>query len=151
MNWKKTALITGGSAILLGLLLGKKWVKPIDSKVTGKFGYRIDPITHQSIFHNGVDVHAPMGTEIIAPADGTIETIYTNEAGGLQMLVRHKNGYRTGYAHLGLTYQKAGDRVRQGQKIALSGNSGITTAPHLHFTLYDSGNNPLDPEKYIYT
>lgn len=119
---------------------------PLQGRVTSPFGRRSAPVAGASTYHNGVDLAAPIGTQVRAPWDGTIAKTYYNEKGGYQMLVDHPGGYRTGYAHLSQFVARAGDRVAQGDLIALTGNTGIGTGPHLHFTLTDPAGNKIDPQ-----
>lgn len=127
----------------------QKLIAPLKGHISSSFGNRIHPITGKNSFHNGVDVAVPTGTPIYSPADGTILGTYTNSTGGLQLLVSHKNGYITGYAHLSSVLRLKGISVKQGEKIALSGNSGNSTGPHLHFTLKKHDKTLLNPKFYI--
>lgn len=123
-----------------------KMLNPLPSgRKTSKFGD--DRGTYK---HNGLDLAAPTGTPIIAPLDGIVSAIYTNSAGGNQLLILHTNGITTGYAHLSKTLVKMGDYVKQGQPIAQVGNTGKSTGPHLHFTVTILGVKQ-DPEKFITT
>lgn len=131
-------------------ILYKKFRKPVEGKITSKFGYRIHPITKASTFHNGIDIAIPVGTKIYAPASGVVESVFTNDAGGLQMKIKHNNGFITGYAHLSRAIYPVGTKIRKSQIIAYSGKSGQVTGPHLHFTLTNPEGEKVDPEKYIY-
>lgn len=118
---------------------------PVTGPITSKFGKRKAPIAGASTYHNGVDVGVPVGTQVRAPWDGTVLSTYSNAAGGNQMIVKHPNGYRTGYAHLSGYVATRGQAVRQGEAICLSGNTGHSTGPHLHFTLTDPAGQKVDP------
>jgi murein DD-endopeptidase MepM/ murein hydrolase activator NlpD len=129
----------------------QKWLKPVVAKITSKFGYRTDPKTGKpNEFHNGVDLAVPTGTPIKSPMNGIVETVNSGGAGGNELIVKHSNGYKTGYAHLTKTMVKKGDKIQQGQVIALSGNTGKSTGPHLHFTLTDPSGAKVDPQKAIF-
>jgi murein DD-endopeptidase MepM/ murein hydrolase activator NlpD len=129
----------------------QKWLKPVVAKITSKFGYRTDPKTGKpNEFHNGIDLAVSAGTAIKNPMNGTVEAVNSGGAGGNELIVRHSNGYKTGYAHLTKTMVKKGDKIQQGQIIALSGNTGKSTGPHLHFTLTDPSGAKVDPQKMIY-
>jgi len=129
----------------------QKWIKPVIAKITSKFGYRTDPKTSKpNEFHNGVDLAVSLGTPIKSPMNGIAEIINSGGAGGNELIVRHTNGYKTGYAHLTKAMVKKGDKITQGQVIALSGNTGKSTGPHLHFTLTDPSGAKVDPQKVIY-
>lgn len=113
----------------------------IASYVTSKFGKRAIG------YHNGIDLHAPMKTPVFAPMDGTVN-LSTSKDGGNQIVIVHPNGYKTGYAHLSEWKVKNKEVVKQGQLIALSGNTGgHTTAPHLHLTVTDNRGIKIDPMK----
>lgn len=99
--------------------------------------------------HEGLDLRAAIGTEVFSPASGTVIEIYNKSQGGLQMRIKHDNGYTTGYAHLSKTLVAVNTKVKQGQLIALTGNTGVGTGPHLHLTLRDSNNNLLNPAQFF--
>ncbi len=123
----------------------RKMKYPVKGRLTSKFGLRTSPTAGASTGHNGIDIAVPIGTEVKAPLDGIITKAYSNSGGGNQMIVKHTNGYTTGYAHLSAFKKAIGDKVKQGDTIALTGNTGITTGPHLHFTVRDPKNNLIDP------
>ena len=127
------------------------WLKPVSGKITSKFGYRTDPKTGAPhAFHNGIDLALAEGTKIKNPLDGYVQDVNFNPKGGNQVIIMHENGYSTGYSHLSQALVKKGDKVKQGDVIALSGNTGKSTGPHLHFTLNDPSGAKVDPMKYIY-
>jgi murein DD-endopeptidase MepM/ murein hydrolase activator NlpD len=129
----------------------QKWIKPVIANITSRFGYRTDPKTGKANeFHNGVDLAVPAGTPIKSPMNGTVEALNSGGAGGNELILRHSNGYKTGYAHLTKAMVKKGDKIQQGQVIALSGNTGKSTGPHLHFTLTDPSGAKVDPQKMIF-
>lgn len=96
--------------------------------------------------HKGTDFRASVGTPIYAPADGIVESVFKNDRGGNQLVLKHESGYTTGYAHLHEYDVKKGDRVKSGDIIAYTGNTGTSTGPHLHFTVkrYGDSLNPMD-------
>lgn len=121
---------------------------PVIGTITSKFGNRIHPVSKISTFHNGVDIAVPVGTEIKSPLAGKVVNVYENEAGGKQLIIDHDNGMRTGYAHLSGYKVARGQRIKEGQVVALSGNTGKSTGPHLHLTLTVNGNK-VDPQSYF--
>jgi len=110
-------------------------LKNTNVKITSNYGYRKHPITGEYKLHNGVDLRAAENTKIFAPENGIVSGVYYIGGGGNQLTIAHnKQGVRTGYAHLNNVLVSKGQQVRRGQLVALSGNSGNSTAPHLHFT-----------------
>ncbi len=127
----------------------KKMSFPVRGKITSKFGNRVHPITGATTFHNGVDIAVKSGTKITAPSSGLVYRVFSNEAGGNQLMISHDNGYISGYAHLSSTLVSPGERVTKGQTVALSGNTGKSTGPHLHLTIKDKKGNYIDPQKIL--
>ena len=130
-----------------------KFVCPIQKgHVTARFGSMDDPITKKKMFHKAIDIAASVGTEIYAAADGTVSSVtsqYQQEEGyGKNIIIHHANGYTTRYAKLDKILVKEGQSVKAGEKIALSGNTGRSTGPHLHFELLKNRRHE-NPEKYI--
>lgn len=95
--------------------------------------YRKHPVTGRVSPHKGTDFAMPIGTPVTAPSDGVVESIRSHYAAGRYIVIRHDNGYRTRYLHLSKPLVSRGDRVTMGQRIALSGNTGRSTGPHLHY------------------
>ena len=128
------------------------WLRPVAAKISSGFGYRTDPKTGKpKEFHNGIDLVVPVGTQIKSPMAGVVFSISTTGDGGNQIILQHTNGYKTGYAHLSKIMVKKGDKIKQGDIIGLSGNTGKSTGPHLHFTLTDASGAKVDPQKMIYS
>src|SRR5438034_11716422 len=94
--------------------------------------------------HPGIDIAVPAGSAVRAAGGGTVETAGTDPDYGLFVLLRHPDGYETMYGHASRLLVHDGDSVQAGQVIALSGNSGRSTAPHLHFEIRREG-RALDP------
>lgn len=118
-------------------------------RITSSFGNRVHPVTGVYKLHNGVDFGAKTGTPILAPQSGKVIKKYSNSTGGNQLIVQHKNGYTTGYAHLDSYAVNLGDTVKNGQLLGYVGNTGASTGSHLHFTLKKDGEylNPEDELK----
>jgi murein DD-endopeptidase MepM/ murein hydrolase activator NlpD len=154
--WALTGV--GISGIAYYFLVHKKKVSsssgftfPTDNHtITSPFGYRTHPVSGESdVFHNGIDLRAAEGDPIYAPADGVVTSEYSNDAGGNQLLIKHSNGFTSGYAHLSAYLVTEGETVRKGQVIAYAGATGTVTAAHLHFTLKDQSGSYLDPSTYL--
>jgi len=125
-------------------------LKPVPGKISSKFGYRIDPVKKIHQFHNGIDLPVPVNTQVKNPQDGIVINVLNNKEGGNQVIIKHADGYTSGYAHLNKPLVKKGDKVKKGQVFALSGNTGKSTGPHVHMTLKDAKGNYLDAGSALY-
>ncbi len=134
-------------------------VKNLDLKrISSYYGYRIDPIYKVKKFHAGVDFSAPKGTPIYATGNGKVIKVRRSRRGyGNSIEIDHGYGYHTFYAHLSKFIVKRGEKVTRGQLIGYVGNSGKSTAPHLHYEIRKNGRtvnpiyyffNDLTPEEY---
>lgn len=94
------SILTLAAAIAVIALWRRKGVDPVKGTVSSKYGVR------SGGFHNGTDIAVPVGTAVKSPWRGTVIDTYSNAQGGLQMIIDHPNGYRTGYAHLSATVAK---------------------------------------------
>ena len=112
--------------------------------VTCPYGWRIHPIYKDKRFHHGVDLRAPLATEIYAVLNGTVISVKTDSAYGLSVRIDHGHGVVSFYAHLSIAKVELGQLVASGEVIALSGNTGMSTGPHLHFGIYVDGKS-VDP------
>ena len=121
---------------------------PTRGWVSSGYGYRIDPFTGLRQFHHGLDISNRIGTPIIAPADGIVARIWRDRRLGLSMKISHGYGITTIYGHLHKVFVKVGQRVKRGQRIALMGNTGRSTGPHLHYEVRLNG-VPVNPRRYI--
>jgi len=132
----------------LRLSMGELFIYPVQSKyITSNYGMRKDPISGVLNFHTGLDLRADIGTNVVAALDGVVSVTAENWLYGKHIIISHDNGYKTLYGHLNSFSVKQGERVARGKKIGESGNTGYSTGPHLHFTVYDKNNklvNPLD-------
>lgn len=116
--------------------------------VTSDYGRRINPFTYQPEIHQGIDIAGSMGAEVHAAASGIVTWVANVPRYGLIVEIDHGNGYRTRYAHNQVNLVKEGDVVRQDEVIALLGNSGRSTGPHLHFEVIRNGRH-VPPRKYL--
>ena len=115
-------------------------------RVTSNFNpTRRHPVTGRVRPHNGVDFGLPTGTVVVAPANGVVDKATYSRSAGYYVVIRHSGGLSTVYMHLSKLSVKAGQRVRLGTAIARSGNTGISTGPHLHYEVRVNGRavNPL--------
>ncbi|MAI85893.1 MAG: hypothetical protein CMF99_01715 [Candidatus Marinimicrobia bacterium] len=114
--------------------------------LNSSFGYRKDPIDNVTRFHQGQDITVKSGTPIHSPADGVVKRAYYAGGFGNHIKLDHGNGYTTLFAHLSEIKVKHGQKVSRGEVIGLTGNTGRSTAPHLHYEIhhYGESKNPLD-------
>jgi murein DD-endopeptidase MepM/ murein hydrolase activator NlpD len=122
-------------------------ILPVDGWVTRQFLKTNDS---SPSYHQGVDYAATLGTPIKATAPGIVEDVRTDPFLGLLITINHENGYTTKYGHCSQVLIAIHDRIKRGQMIALVGNTGRSTAPHLHYELLKDGVN-IDPLKYLLT
>jgi murein DD-endopeptidase MepM/ murein hydrolase activator NlpD len=137
-------------------------IQPVNNKdlkrLSSYYGYRTDPIYKVKKFHPGIDFSAPTGTEIYTTGDGVVKEIIRSRRGyGNRIIIDHGYGYETMYAHIHEFKVRKGEKVNRGQLIATVGNTGKSTAPHLHYEIRKDGKrvnpiyyffNDLSPEQY---
>jgi len=117
---------------------------------TSRFGYRIHPITKKKKFHRGLDFRAKRKTTVYSTADGVVRYVQSRNKGsfGRVVIISHNYGFETLYAHLRKTNVKVGDIIHKGDLIALSGNSGRSSGPHLHYEIR-YGIKSLNPYYFV--
>jgi hypothetical protein len=136
------------------LLAATPAIQPVANKeltrLASGFGMRIHPIYKVKMMHFGVDFTAPRHTPIYATGDGIVEKVIRNFGGyGKQVIINHGFGYQSRYAHMQDFNVKKGDRVKRGDMIGTVGNSGLSTAPHLHYEILKD-NKKVNPVNYFY-
>jgi len=130
-------------------------IQPMSNKdlrrLSSFFGYRMDPFYKVMKHHEGVDFSAPVGTDIYATGDGVVVDINLSKRGyGNNVKIDHGFGYHTFYAHCSKILVKKGQQIKRGQIIAKVGNTGKSTAPHLHYEVHKN-NRPIDPINYFFS
>src|SRR5262245_61876816 len=123
-------------------------IYPVRGLLGNGFGWRRDPFTGMRDFHQGLDIVAPVGTKVVAPADGIITRAGPSGGFGLSIFVSHGYGVVTRYGHLSNLVARVGQRVRRGDVIATTGSTGRSTGPHLHYEVLVYQKN-VDPLRYI--
>lgn len=124
------------------------FTSPVAGMASSGFGYRLHPIFGEVKFHYGTDFSAWTGTSIQAFADGFVQAAGNSDSYGLYLILNHGNGWTTLYAHCSRLCVTEGSPVTMGQQIALAGETGQATGPHLHFELM-CNNIYFNPEFYI--
>jgi len=130
------------------LLASTPSIRPARGWVTSRFAHRVSPFTGRREFHNALDIANRIGTPIIAPADGKVSYAGRRWLLGKVIEINHGHGFVSRYAHCEGFKKKRGDKVKRGDIIALMGNTGRSTGPHLHYQIKLNG-VPVNPEKYI--
>lgn len=132
-----------------GTKIPPTYIRPISGgRRTSPFGRRSAPTKGASTYHKGVDWAVPTGTAVYASCGGTVTKAGWGSGYGYVVYIDHEDGRQTRYGHLSKVLVSAGQKVKQGDKIALSGNTGISTGPHLHFEILINGTQ-VDPEKHL--
>lgn len=117
-------------------------------RFTSPFGYRSDPVYGRTKFHEGNDFAMPSGNPVFATGDGVVEAVNFNFFGyGNEVLINHGFGYRTRYAHLSVVNVVEGMKLKRGDCIGETGNSGKSTGPHLHYEVHYKG-QPVNPANF---
>jgi murein DD-endopeptidase MepM/ murein hydrolase activator NlpD len=118
---------------------GDLFIWPVRGYITSNYGYRSSPFTSARQFHSGLDIGVPMGTPIKAAMSGRVTAAGYDNSYGNYVVISHHAGYRTLYAHMSVIRTKSGAYVVTGEQIGDAGSSGLSTGPHLHFTVYKDG------------
>lgn len=133
-------LPTGATGVTLApYRLTARMCSPVSGPVTSAFGWRTHPLSQQEDFHKGVDIAAAMGTPVLAALPGVVEQTGFSESYGNFVVMRHSERLRTTYNHCSKILAQEGERLAQGDRIALVGSTGISTGPHLHFEVEVEG------------
>lgn len=153
--------MTGAASVGIGMgetrnTSTRDWVRlaaaptlwPVQGRITGSFGERIDPFSGEGAFHRGVDISSEVGTRIIAPADGIVRFAEFMNGYGRAVVMEHGNGISTLYGHMSGIAVSAGQMVHRGDTVGYVGQSGRSTGPHLHYEVRIF-NTPVNPNKYL--
>jgi murein DD-endopeptidase MepM/ murein hydrolase activator NlpD len=159
----KTSALNGGAAIGISMgmrrnLTAADWLRlsevpnlwPVEGRVTGSFGERIDPFNGEGAFHSGIDISTSYGNRVIAPADGVVDFADFYSGYGRMIEIEHSQGFSTRYGHLASFAVTPGQTVHRGQVIGYVGLSGRSTGPHLHYEVW-LHNNPVNPYNFLRT
>jgi murein DD-endopeptidase MepM/ murein hydrolase activator NlpD len=157
----RTSALTGAATtgITLGLtrnVTTADWIRanaapnlwPVEGRITGSFGERIDPFNGEGAFHSGVDIASSYGQAVIAPADGVVAFADFQGGYGREIVLEHGHGISTRYGHLANFAVATGQYVHRGDTIGYVGLSGRSTGPHLHYEVRIN-ETPVNPYKYL--
>ncbi len=121
---------------------------PVNGRISSSFGWRTHPIKKTRLFHNGLDIAVPTGTSVKAAASGEVVHSGWMNGFGYTVIIDHGRGVETLYAHNSRVTVAEGSMVNKGQQVAVSGNTGLSTGPHLHFGVLRN-EKPLNPRNYL--
>jgi len=127
---------------------GTTFIWPVRGIISSPFGYRINPFSGQKTYHSAIDIVVNKGTSVKSTREGKVADTGYNAVFGNYIILRHSDGYQSMYAHLDQILTKKGLNVNQGEVIGRSGNTGQSTGPHLHFSIFRNG-QAIDPLKFV--
>jgi murein DD-endopeptidase MepM/ murein hydrolase activator NlpD len=157
----RTSALTGAATVGISLGMTRNattadWARansapnlwPVEGRVTGSFGERLDPFNGEGAFHSGVDISTSYGCAIVAPADGVVTFADFMGGYGKAVMIDHGHAISTRYGHLSGFAVTAGQQVHRGDTIGYVGMSGRSTGPHLHYEVRIN-DTPVNPYKYL--
>jgi murein DD-endopeptidase MepM/ murein hydrolase activator NlpD len=121
---------------------------PVSGTLSSRYGNRKHPVRVEERFHTGVDISVPADTEVRTTANGIVSFAGWTEGSGIVVVVEHGHGFSTAYAHNRKALVRVGDRVTRGDAIAMSGSTGVSTGPHVHYEIWKNGRH-VDPVAYL--
>jgi len=121
---------------------------PVAGTISSPYGYRNHPVHEERKFHTGVDLSVPSGSEVKATADGIVSFSGWTENSGIVVVVEHGHGFSTAYAHNRKAVVRVGQRIARGDVIAMSGSTGLSTGPHVHYEIWRGGRH-ADPAGFL--
>lgn len=122
--------------------------RPVQGKITSRYGKRKDPMNKKSAFHTGIDFRGKRGDKIYATADGVVKKAFRNGGYGNYIKIEHGNGYTTSFSHMKKYLVRRGESIKRGQVIGLVGNTGRSTGPHLHYEVALDGKT-INPYNFM--
>lgn len=126
----------------------QKWIEPVNGIITSSCGERENPILQKMEYHNGLDIAVEENTEAVAVKDGVVTEVRNSETLGNVLKYQTEDGYIIMYAHLNNILVEKGETVKQGQVIAMTGNTGLSTGPHIHYSVW-RGDMLINPMQFV--
>jgi murein DD-endopeptidase MepM/ murein hydrolase activator NlpD len=136
-----------GRATRVLAALPSRW--PVRGQVNSAYGGRTSPWSAKPEFHSGLDIGAPVGTPVKSPAPGTVVFAGVNAEYGQTLIIDHGNETKSLYGHLSRLSVAVNEKVQRGEVIALTGSTGRSSGPHLHYEIQVKG-QPVDPTSYLW-
>ncbi len=141
------ALSAASEALVLGTAFGLGWPVSRSTRISSPFGWRTHPTLSRPQLHTGVDLAVPSGTQVASTFAGTVRRASEDAVNGRVVIIDHGHGVTTAYCHNEALLVRVGERVAQGQTVALSGSTGRSTGPHVHYQL-ELAHQPVDPLRF---
>lgn len=121
---------------------------PVAGTISSSYGYRNHPVYEKRKFHTGVDLSVPSGSTVKATADGIVSFAGWTENSGIVVVAEHGHGFSTAYAHNRKALVRVGQRIARGDAIAMSGSTGVSTGPHVHYEIWRNGRH-MNPAGFL--
>lgn len=121
---------------------------PVSGTLSSQYGNRKHPVRSEERFHTGVDISVPVDTGVRATANGIVSFAGWTEGSGIVVVVEHGHGFSTAYAHNRKALVRVGDRLNRGDLVAMSGSTGVSTGPHVHYEIWKNGRH-VDPVAFL--
>ena len=126
----------------------EQWIEPVNGIITSSCGERENPILNKMEYHNGLDIAVAENTQAVAVKSGIVTEVRNSETLGKVLKYETEDGYTVMYAHLNDVLVKKGENVKQGQIVAMTGNTGLSTGPHIHYSIW-RGDMLINPMQFV--
>lgn len=126
----------------------EQWIEPVNGIVTSSCGERENPILQKMEYHNGLDIAVAENTQAVAVKSGVVTEVRNSETLGKVLKYETEDGYIVMYAHLNDVLVKKGENIKQGQIVAMTGNTGLSTGPHIHYSVW-KGDMLINPMQFV--
>jgi len=126
----------------------EQWIEPVNGIITSSCGERENPILQKMEYHNGLDIAVAENTQAVAVKSGIVTEVRNSETLGKVLKYETEDGYTVMYAHLNDVLVKKGENVKQGQIVAMTGNTGLSTGPHIHYSIW-RGDMLINPMQFV--
>lgn len=126
----------------------EQWIEPVNGIITSSCGERENPILQKMEYHNGLDIAVAENTQAVAVKSGIVTEIRNSETLGKVLKYETEDGYTVMYAHLNDVLVKKGENIKQGQIVAMTGNTGLSTGPHIHYSVW-KGDMLINPMQFV--
>ncbi len=126
----------------------EQWIEPVNGIITSSCGERENPILQKMEYHNGLDIAVAENTQAVAVKSGVVTEVRNSETLGKVLKYETEDGYTVMYAHLNNVLVKKGENIKQGQIVAMTGNTGLSTGPHIHYSVW-RGDMLINPMQFV--